>query len=185
MSINLESVDVSRADTSEADTSDEDGSVSTGAADGTITLSGSANASGVNGVCAAPSGSANASNASTCAKGAGGQRGSIPLLYMDHKKSILYVPIFLPSTLPKKGWIQCCLVCGTKTAKVFYYFETIKPNVCYMVFCCRNCKIDVDTNDTIRDHFEYYVYEYIDKHQDYIFKKADELVANTPTHIDM
>ena len=54
-----------------------------------------------------------------------------------------------------------------------------------MIFCCRNCKIDVDTNDTIRDHFEYYVYEYIDKHQDYIFKKADELVANTPTHIDM
>jgi hypothetical protein len=182
MSINIESVDTSEADTSEADTSDEDTS------DEDRTLSGSANAAnGVNGV--------SPSNASTCAKGADNaangvcaapyQRGSIPLLYMDRKKSILYVPIFLPSTLPKKGWIQCCLVCGTKTAKVFYYFETIKPNVCYMVFCCRNCKIDVDTNDTIRDHFEYYVYEYIDKHQDYIFKKADELVANTPTHIDM
>jgi hypothetical protein len=110
----------------------------------------------------------------------GGQRGGIPL-YSDYKKRILYVPIFLSSSLPKKGWIQCCIVCSIKTAKVFYYFETINRNVCYMIFCCRNCKADIDTNDTLRDQFEFYVYDYIDTHQDYIFKKADKLIAHTQT----
>ena len=31
------------------------------------------------------------------------------------------IELFQPSDLPKKGWIQACFMCETKTAKMFDY----------------------------------------------------------------
>lgn len=52
------------------------------------------------------------------------------------------IELFQPSNLPKTGWIQMCLLCKTKTARLFDY-KIIEYNAIIYIFkahLCRECK---------------------------------------------
>jgi hypothetical protein len=52
------------------------------------------------------------------------------------------IELFQPSDLPKKGWIQACFMCETKTAKMFDYKTMEIHTIIYdfKAYLCQTCK---------------------------------------------
>jgi hypothetical protein len=94
------------------------------------------------------------------------------------KNKIIYAPVFCNTDLPKDGWIQGCIICNIKTAKVTYYIDINDRYIYYMVYCCSDCKIKVNNDDRSRDIYEEIIYEYIQIYKDIIYEKAEILRNN-------
>jgi hypothetical protein len=91
-----------------------------------------------------------------------------------YKKDILYAPIFLESSLPRKGWIQGCVVCGAKTSNTTFYIDDTYETFGYMVYCCKFCKRAKKRNIELEIEYNDLVINYIDTYRDEIYRSITE-----------
>ena len=91
----------------------------------------------------------------------------------EHTKNRLYAPIFIETTLPKSGWIQGCIMCYANTSNICRYIDVNRDDIGYMVYCCRNCYISTESNESIKKDYYDIIYEYIEIYKNIIYEKVD------------
>ena len=89
---------------------------------------------------------------------------------MSKSKNMLYAPIFLDTSLPRKGWIQGCILCNAKTSNINYYRDDTYNTFGYMVYCCHFCKRAKKRNIEIQLEYNNLIIEYIDTYKEVIYK---------------
>ncbi len=94
----------------------------------------------------------------------------------EHTKNRLYAPIFIETTLPKSGWIQGCIMCNANTSNICRYIDVNRDDIGYMVYCCRNCCISTEANESIKKEYYDIIYEYIEIYKNIIYEKVDTLM---------
>ena len=84
----------------------------------------------------------------------------------NKKKLEKIIELYKETNLPKRGWIQGCMNCETKTSRIFTFKKIEKPNIVYIfnVYICKDCsrenilqdeKFIKYVNRKIRNKFSY------------------------------
>jgi len=97
----------------------------------------------------------------------------------EHTKNRLYAPIFIETTLPKSGWIQGCIMCYANTSNICRYIDVNRDDIGYIVYCCRNCCISIEANESIKKEYYDIIYEYIEIYKNIIYEKAYTLLKES------
>jgi glutaredoxin len=87
------------------------------------------------------------------------------------EEKMLYAPIFLETSLPRKGWIQGCVLCNSKTSNTIFYLDDTYKSFGYMVYCCHFCKRAKEQNEELEIEYNDMILEYIDENKDKIYIK--------------
>ncbi len=89
----------------------------------------------------------------------------------ENEEKLLYAPIFLETSLPRKGWIQGCVLCNAKTSNTIFYLDDTYKSFGYMVYCCHFCKRAKEQNEELEIEYNDMILEYIDENKDKIYIK--------------
>ena len=95
-------------------------------------------------------------------------------LYTPEDKDMMYAPIFLNTSLPRKGWIQGCVLCNAKTSNTIFYLDDTYKSFGYMVYCCHFCKRTINRNVEVEIEYTDMIIDYIDTYKDEIYRSMNK-----------
>lgn len=95
-------------------------------------------------------------------------------LYKPEDKDMMYAPIFLETSLPRKGWIQGCVLCNAKTSNTIFYLDDTYKSFGYMVYCCHFCKRTINRNVEVEIEYTDMIIDYIDTYKDEIYRSMNK-----------
>ena len=76
----------------------------------------------------------------------------------------IYIPICQKSNLPKNGWIQSCILCGSYTSKFIFFKEVNSTSFkkIYHIIVCKDCSVSVHKNNKKMKRIYEYAEDFID-----------------------